>query len=1780
MVCSLPESALAADSDTISIDVTGVYGQSDARSMLAMINEFRSSDEAWYWNEDDTTKTVCTGLKAYTYDYQLEAIAMQRAMELAISFSHTRPDGRTCWTAYSDASFSSYSYAENIAYGYAEPENTFKQWREDDDNYLNQGHRRNMLSSDYQYIGIGHVYVHGRDYWVQEFSRNGSGDADPGVNDVKTTVPVSVKKSSGTLTLSAEKDKIEVEKTSTVSIPEVDGSFKIGNYTYPTSVTNEDYSVYIEDIDIADIIDGGRIQGYKAGSTNLVIENLVDTSAADVKVPIDVTPISIKNASINLTSETYTYTSLPIEPSISSVVVNAQIISKEYNSETEEYEYPYDIEYTDNIDAGTATITVTAKEDSDYKDSVSTTFEIEPAAIDEDNITAVWGDTSFVYDGTAQKPNPLIEYSDDSETVIILQKNIDYTLQYSNNINAGEAVMKLTGKGNFSGIVNCTFNINALDISKIANINLTAPENGYMYTGNPVIPDNIEVTIPAEGDTGDIILVEGKDYDVTYENNIEVSTNDSENEEDSMTGKAVVTVVGKGNYTGSLEASYIIEPRKLLAGDVTLDFEAFTYSGKQCKPDVSVSIEGFDPDDYAVEVTYPEASVIPGEYVLTVTATGAVSGSVEKNYTIKRKQIIDDDIVLNGFKASIPYVGEIAEQEISLVWGSYTLVEDTDYKVTYANNDDLGQASIRIDGINNFSGMIFKTFNIGQNDISDYSVKLSDYEYIYTGEKIIPEYVIVTDEEDNELERGTDYTFVAVNDNVNVGTVILQIVGIGNYGGIIETEYDIVPAPADSFDMDIKDPEYTGEALLPEVIITREGSDNAMDVDTYDIVIDNPDGLYNTVNVVGDTNEYKNIPFHIESSNISNDGQLSGTFIIKPHTIKVEEISFEPEYAVFTGSEIDFPDIIVSVNNSETILSKGIDFDYSFDEVLIKNAGYYNVNVYSLTGDNNYNYTGSVNKKFEVKGKSLNIDSYRISSNEDSYIYSGSSIEPVVQIMDYKRTGTGEFPSDGYDGVAYTMVKGKDYNVSYENNIDAGTAVIKLEGIGNYTDFTTKEFEILPIEEDYTDYSLSFINDGYVYTGEPIEIDEISIYDDNDNIVSWVEGEDYELIYEDNINAGIAKVTVSRIGNYKGKITASFGIDKADIEDCDSNISSEVVYNGLNTRPTIKLSLNDKALEEDYDYIVELESPDGKDIGVHNYEITGIGNFDGIIAGEYTVTKANLSANNIKIYSLPDNTETYSFEYTGQNYILDEDFKIVITGLLENEDLDSDDYEISISPEEILNTGTYTVTVELNDQCEKYTGQFEKNFKIAGVDIEKEGYVIEISNEKLNYNGKAQHPNNITVKLPDDNTAVLQEGVDYELSYINNINSGEATVTATGINAYEGEIKAIFNIDKLDLEDDESGYTIASISAQSYTGQKVEPRVVVRNGDIVLPDTEYLVGYSNNINVGTANVSVTGKGDNVIGALQTTFEIKEASVTPDPDPTPTPTPDPTPTPTPDPTPTPTPDPSSKVNIENASINLAQTSYVFTGQPIEPIVTVILGDTILKKDTDYNVSYSNNVQVGKALITVEGIGDYTGTVTESFDIIAQNNYGTTTENQGGTITNNTTNNNTSNNSSNSNAASNNSATGANASVTPEIGDKIVVSSGSYIVTSDKKEVQYVPVNKKANNITIPATITSDNITYNVTSIKANAFKGNTKLKKVTIGKNVKSIGAKAFYGCTNLQVINIKTTKLTSSSVGSKAFKKAGSKNYKKLLVKVPKSKKKAYKSILIKKGLSKKSKIR
>ena len=223
------------------------YKQKAARNMYKFINDFRQSSEAWAWNSANNQKVYMSGLNRLAYDYNLEKIAMVRAAEIAVKFAHERPNGKECFSAYNERGYIYTAAGENIAYGYKTARAAFNAFAETNNYYSGQGHRRNMLSKDYNVCAIGHVKVNGVHYWVQEFA-NTSEDSDY----TKT------RNSTATVTLDiASEDvpsydkalkKLEVKytdiKPAKISILTAEAASRSVTLTYERSIGAVGYEVY------------------------------------------------------------------------------------------------------------------------------------------------------------------------------------------------------------------------------------------------------------------------------------------------------------------------------------------------------------------------------------------------------------------------------------------------------------------------------------------------------------------------------------------------------------------------------------------------------------------------------------------------------------------------------------------------------------------------------------------------------------------------------------------------------------------------------------------------------------------------------------------------------------------------------------------------------------------------------------------------------------------------------------------------------------------------------------------------------------------------------------------------------------------------------------------------------------------------------------------------------------------------------------------------------------------------------------------------------------------------------------------------------------------------------------------------------------------------------------------------------------------------------------------------------------------------------------------------
>ena len=215
----------------------------------------------------------------------------------------------------------------------------------------------------------------------------------------------------------------------------------------------------------------------------------------------------------------------------------------------------------------------------------------------------------------------------------------------------------------------------------------------------------------------------------------------------------------------------------------------------------------------------------------------------------------------------------------------------------------------------------------------------------------------------------------------------------------------------------------------------------------------------------------------------------------------------------------------------------------------------------------------------------------------------------------------------------------------------------------------------------------------------------------------------------------------------------------------------------------------------------------------------------------------------------------------------------------------------------------------------------------------------------------------------------------------------------------------------------------------------------------------------------------------------------------------------------------------KPSIAKATVTLSTTKYTYNGKAKKPAVTVKLGKTTLKKNTDYTVSYKNNKNIGKATVTIKGKGKYTGSLSKTYTINAKN------------------------------------------------GTTFTYGAYKYKVTSTSAVAFTGVKSAKTTKVEIPKTVKYGGATFKVTEIADKALKGKTKVTKVTIGANVKVIGDEAFSGCTKLSSVTLgkavttienkafyKCTALKSVTIPSKVTKIdkqafSGCKNLKKITIK-------------------------
>ena len=269
---------------------------------------------------------------------------------------------------------------------------------------------------------------------------------------------------------------------------------------------------------------------------------------------------------------------------------------------------------------------------------------------------------------------------------------------------------------------------------------------------------------------------------------------------------------------------------------------------------------------------------------------------------------------------------------------------------------------------------------------------------------------------------------------------------------------------------------------------------------------------------------------------------------------------------------------------------------------------------------------------------------------------------------------------------------------------------------------------------------------------------------------------------------------------------------------------------------------------------------------------------------------------------------------------------------------------------DLLNDFTLSPVANTEDQWTFTMERANVEISVKYIKIIQDTWIQDIPS--VTYTGSAKKPN-VTVK---DGDYTLVEGKDYTVTYSNNTNAGTATATVTGKGNYTGSVSKNFTINKASRD--------VTFNPYHFTRTFGDPDFTI------VPTTSGggILSYSSNdisiatVNSSTGKVHIVGVGKvRITARLSGSSNYKAASDWYE---------------------------LTVVAKEVAATMVGEIAeQTYTGSPLTPAVVVTDGDATLTEETDYTVEYTNNTETGEATVTITGKGNYTGTVSTTFTIVA-------------------------------------------------------------------------------------------------------------------------------------------------------------------------------------------------
>lgn len=277
-------------------------------------------------------------------------------------------------------------------------------------------------------------------------------------------------------------------------------------------------------------------------------------------------------------------------------------------------------------------------------------------------------------------------------------------------------------------------------------------------------------------------------------------------------------------------------------------------------------------------------------------------------------------------------------------------------------------------------------------------------------------------------------------------------------------------------------------------------------------------------------------------------------------------------------------------------------------------------------------------KEFEVVARELTEENVTFGEN---LVYTGNELTQTVTVT----VGGKE------------LTKDTDYTVTGLTGTEPGSYPVTVTGTGNYTGEVTKSFTISKAQ--ISSAAITYDAGPYGYTGKEWKPEVAVSFND----AALTADTDYTVSYENNINAGTAKIIITGIGDhFTGLTEKTFTINSAEISGCTFAPIADVTYNTKAHTPEVTVAISGRTLEADKDYTVSYAS--NVNAGTATVTVTGKGNFTGSANTTFTIAKADLNLSVYTISSLCTETEVKTSTLPSNFFLADETetgFSIALT---------------------------------------------------------------------------------------------------------------------------------------------------------------------------------------------------------------------------------------------------------------------------------------------------------------------------------------------------------------------------------------------------------------------------------------------------------------------------------------------------------------------------------------